>query len=222
MPSAIQCVVFDLDDTLYLERDYVRSGFQAVGDFVEGRFGLSGFSAIAWEEFESGRRGDIFDRGLERLGGPPESPSIERLVEVYRNHFPSISLQPDARECLEGLRGQVALGLITDGPLASQKAKAKALGVDRWIENRIFTDELGPECGKPSPQAFQKVELLTGIQGGTCVYIADNPLKDFAGPKVLGWRTIRIKRPGGLYLEQQSGQDVDAEVNSLSVEMILG
>ena len=222
MPSPIQCVVFDLDDTLYLERDYVHSGFQAVGQFVEERWGMSGFFAIALEEFESGRRGDIFNRGLERLGESPEDYSIEELVEVYRNHRPSIALQPDARECLEGLRGQVALGLITDGPLASQRAKAKALGVDRWIEHRIFTEELGPEGGKPSPQAFREVERLTGIQGGACVYIADNPIKDFVGPKGLGWRTIRVKRPGGLYLEEQSGHDVDAEVSSLSVEMMLG
>ena len=31
MNRLVDVVVFDLDDTLYLERDYVRSGFRAVG-----------------------------------------------------------------------------------------------------------------------------------------------------------------------------------------------
>ena len=38
------CVVFDVDDTLYLERDYVRSGFRAVGVWASRWLGLSGFA----------------------------------------------------------------------------------------------------------------------------------------------------------------------------------
>ena len=35
-------IVFDLDDTLYLERDFVRSGFAAVDRWVSDRFAISG------------------------------------------------------------------------------------------------------------------------------------------------------------------------------------
>ena len=42
--SEIDVLVLDIDDTLYLERDYVRSGFKCVGEWVNDRLGLSEFS----------------------------------------------------------------------------------------------------------------------------------------------------------------------------------
>ncbi|MEL7208731.1 MAG: hypothetical protein AAGK32_10970, partial [Actinomycetota bacterium] len=47
-------MVFDIDDTLYLERDYVRSGFNAVGEHVESQFGTAGVGRRAWELFIEG------------------------------------------------------------------------------------------------------------------------------------------------------------------------
>ena len=44
-----QGIVFDLDDTLYPERDYVLSGFKAVASWAEARLGvpsLGGFSGL--------------------------------------------------------------------------------------------------------------------------------------------------------------------------------
>jgi putative hydrolase of the HAD superfamily len=37
------------------------------------------------------------------------------------------------------------------------------------------------------------------IPSGNIWYIADNPSKDFFAPRKLGWRTVRIRREGGLY-----------------------
>lgn len=36
-------VIFDLDDTLFLERDFVRSGFAAVGRWMARTIGISNF-----------------------------------------------------------------------------------------------------------------------------------------------------------------------------------
>ena len=30
------------------------------------------------------------------------------------------------------------------------------------------------------------------------LYVADNPVKDFAAPRQLGWVTVRVRRPCGL------------------------
>ena len=35
-------------------------------------------------------------------------------------------------------------------------------------------------------------------------FLADNPAKDFQAPDALGWRTLRIRRPGGLHFQQES------------------
>src|SRR6266436_3783313 len=101
------CVVFDLDDTLYLERDYVRSGFAAVGEWVRTQFGLTSFAERAWNLFQEGFRRNIFDLALEEISLPASSETIKKMVRVYRSHVPDIRLAEDAVCCLEALRGRV-------------------------------------------------------------------------------------------------------------------
>jgi len=209
-------VVFDIDDTLYLERDYVRSGFNALDGWVESELGLAGFGAAAWAEFELGRRGDIFDRVLVAHGVDVRPSLMTALVERYRRHSPSIGLLPDARACLEGLAGKVMMAGVTDGAPMSQRAKAKVLGLEEWLKPIIFTGELGSGRSKPSPAAFELIEEACGCKGGECVYVADNPDKDFTGPRVLGWVTMRVRRRGGLHFEKASGRDVDVEAADLN------
>ena len=211
----LRCIVFDVDDTLYLERDYVRSGFAAVGAEARSRWGVDDFAERAWLLFESGARGDIFDRVLVESGISPSPEAITALVARYREHPPAIRLLDDARACLERLHGRLALACLTDGPLSCQRAKVVALGLERWLSPVILTAELGTGLGKPHPEGFRRIEAVTGESGATCAYVADNPLKDFAGPRLLGWRTVRIRRPGGLHAELASADDVDEEIESL-------
>jgi FMN phosphatase YigB (HAD superfamily) len=48
------------------------------------------------------------------------------------------------------------------------------------------------------------------IPGRDAVYIADNPLKDFSGPKQLGMKTIRFRHPLGLYSHMEPASFEDA------------
>ncbi len=209
-----RCVVFDVDDTLYLERDYVRSGFRAVSDRVRDLLGHEDFFVRAWAGFERGERGSVFDRVLAGYGVAPDG-IVAELVGVYREHRPEITLLPDARACLERLRGRYRLAGVTGGPAKSQRAKVEALGLARWLDPVVLTAELGVGFAKPSPRAFAVVEETTGAAGAACVYVADNPATDFAGPAALGWRTIRVRRPGGLHAGVD-GSGVDAEIPDLS------
>lgn len=216
MKSESACAVFDIDDTLYLERDYVRSGLQAVARWVEHNLGVNDFFEDAWGAFERGVRGRIFDLVLGGRGIQASAEVIDTLVEVYRTHRPAIELLADARACLEVMGTRFDLAIVTDGPLESQRAKVQALGTDRWVGTTVFTAELGEGFTKPHARAFQLVEAANGWKGERCTYVADNPAKDFAGPKSLGWRTVRVRRPGALHLHRPSGPDVDLELPDLS------
>jgi putative hydrolase of the HAD superfamily len=214
----VRCVVFDVDDTLYLERDYVRSGFRALETWALRRLGVGGLAPVAWEIFESGGRGDVFDRALTRLGVEPEPALVGEAVQAYRTHRPTIRLLEDARDCLDRLLGHVVLAAITDGPEASQCAKVEALDLGRWCSRVVLTETLG--CPKPHPRAFETLEAATGLRGDACVYVGDNPRKDFAGPKQCGWRTIRIRRVGGLHAGVEAAHcgtiAADHEIRSLA------
>jgi putative hydrolase of the HAD superfamily len=214
--SDIQCVVFDIDDTLYLERDYVRSGFNHVGDWARLHLGLFDFAPLAWELFERGGRSTIFDDILVDAGIEPTAELIKRMVGVYRAHDPAIELLPDALQCLETLWGRTRLVAVSDGPAESQRAKARALNLDRWMDSMIFTAELGQNLGKPHPRSFELVEERTGCSGSACVYVADNPQKDFLGPAALMWTTVRVRRAFGIHAAIDSGPEVIAEITDLS------
>ena len=205
MDKSPACVVFDLDDTLYLERYYVQSGFRHVSSVIEKRFGLSNFDKAAWKLFVSGARGNIFDRSLTCMGIRPDAQLIAELVRIYRNHQPDISLADDAVSCLELLKPNCKLALITDGPVESQQNKIHALGLDRWIPIRVATGAWSAQYSKPHPQAFITVQRETNSAPGQCIYVADNPAKDFVAPRNLGWETVRIRRDEGLHAAVDSG-----------------
>lgn len=199
LPRGVRCVVFDLDDTLYLERDYVRSGFAAVGHHLKETQRLEAFASRAWEKFCSGLRSRIFDVVLAEMGQHPTPALVNELVSIYRNHRPAIVLEPDALAALDALRDRFQLAVITDGPAESQRAKVEALGLTRWMRQIIITAEHGPDFAKPNPAAFRLIEDRFHLDGAECVYVGDNPDKDFQAPSSLGWTTIRVLRPLGLY-----------------------
>ena len=65
----MKAVIFDLDDTLILERDFVFSGYRAVAKYLEAGRGLSAerIYGILKEEFESSAQ-NVFNRMYDWLG----------------------------------------------------------------------------------------------------------------------------------------------------------
>jgi putative hydrolase of the HAD superfamily len=191
--------VFDLDDTLYLERDYVESGLAVVGRWSAARLGTVDLGPEMIARFKAGARGRIFNEALlsAGLGEPPHL--IARMVQVYRQHRPLISLPADVTRFLARRPVGMASAVITDGYLDAQKRKIRALGLhDLGIELAVCTDRWGRDCWKPSPRAFELAEAFFGLSGPALTYVADNPNKDFHAPAALGWHTVCIARPGRL------------------------
>lgn len=213
------CIAFDLDDTLYLERDYVRSGFRAVGEWAATMLDVRHFTEKAWRLFEQGVRDSVFQVVLQNLGREPEPDIISKMVEIYRNHQPEISLLPDATECLRCLRGQAIVSIITDGPLASQRAKCRKLQLEEFCKLIVCTDQWGTQFYKPHPRSFEFVQAQMGPGDFEFVYVGDNPSKDFSGPLSLGWDTVRVRRPLGLHFEKEAAPDAlpRVEISDLSI-----
>ena len=63
----LQLLAFDLDDTLFPEREFVKSGFGAVAQHLSNFYKVDGptFFHTAWHLFENGSRGTIFNQALE-------------------------------------------------------------------------------------------------------------------------------------------------------------
>jgi putative hydrolase of the HAD superfamily len=217
--EASSVVVLDLDDTLYLERDYVASGFAAVGAWAGAHLGLPNFAERAHRLFDQGRRGDVFDRALSEAGVEPTPELIARLVALYRAHRPAIRLLPDAEAFLDRPRRGRAVALLTDGPLAAQRNKIAALGLRRRaVRPLICTDVWGRACWKPSRLGFERIQARFALPAHRFLYVADNPAKDFLAPRAMGWRTVQIVRAGAVHGAQavDAAHAADETVTSLT------
>ena len=217
--KGVRVVAFDLDDTLYPERDYAFGGFEAVAKWMTQRMPCPFDPARRMRElFDTEHRPRVFDQLLGELGVEPGQPWVEQMIECYQNHRPRIALYPDAEEALARWSGRFRLALISDGPLSVQQSKIRALGLESRLERIILTDAWGPEYWKPHPRAFRVIEAAWGVKGNTCMYIADNPGKDFWGPRQLGWQTVQVVRPGAVHADEipPPGGQAEREVSSLS------
>ena len=176
LPSSNKVFVFDLDDTLYSERDFEKSGIE----FVYKKFNIK---HIKLESILNKRKNwiDLI------INGSNNQITLQMVLDIYRNHFPTIPLYKDAKVFLEKLLSQGSeMSLITDGRSITQRNKLKALGIDSYFKNIIISEEINSE--KPSEYNFRMV--MNNKDSENYIYIADNPNKDFVTPNKLGWTTI--------------------------------
>jgi putative hydrolase of the HAD superfamily len=221
--AEVVVIVFDLDDTLYPEIQFVKSGFRAVSEYVAAS-GLAGTDVYGglWETFCRGVRGTVFNEALATAGISCDEARIRKIVDVYRFHAPDIALYPDAERVLKQLCGSKKLGLLSDGYLRCQQNKVAALGIAPCFDVLVFTDALGSEYWKPHPAGYERIMRALGVSGNRCLYVGDNLHKDFLGARALGWKTVRIARPDGVYAGSPPGRpDAEADwVISSLVELV--
>jgi len=189
-------LVFDLDDTLYPERQFALSGFAAAGSWAEAELGITGLAADMTRLLDGGHLGELFRIALaERL--PEHRPEhLAGLLEAYRNHEPALALFDDASWALGHFAAQAKLGLITDGTHHVQAKKVAALGIAPRFLEIVYTHALGGRAfSKPHPRSYEMIEQALAAEGSRLVYIGDNPAKDFIVPNARGWTSIMVERP---------------------------
>ena len=198
----ITTVVFDLDDTLYDEIDYCKSGFAVVSEFLadlsESQSAECIFAAL-WDQFTAGNRSKIFNSALDALKIDYNEERIQELVGVYRNHIPKITLPTDSRDVLSELKAKYTLALLTDGFLPAQQLKVQSLGIENFFQIIVYTEQLGRECWKPSPAGFEKIIQSLNEIPARMVYVGDNEKKDFIAPNMLEFSTVQLIRPACLH-----------------------
>jgi FMN phosphatase YigB (HAD superfamily)/biotin carboxylase len=182
LEKGILAVIFDLDDTLYPEMEYVRSGFRAVAACIPQ---VIDAEQKLWSAFEQGL--PAIDTVLNSEGLRSEDLRCNCL-QAYRKNDPTIELYPEARALLEWLKLQsVKIGVLTDGRPEGQWAKVKALALEEAADQIIVTDELGGvQFRKPCDIAFRVMQGRLQIPYEQMLYVGDNPEKDFKAEKHLG------------------------------------
>ena len=188
-------VIFDLDDTLYPERDFAVSAFGAAGAWAQTELGVEGLADDMVRLLDDGHLGRLFTLVLERRGIDPAHGA--GLIEAYRRHEPlQLRLYADAEAAMTHFSTEGPIGLITDGTPVVQRAKVKALGIAKRFRHIVYTHDLGGrEFAKPHAGSFEAMQSALGEAGDRFVYVGDNPSKDFVSPNRMGWTTVQVVRP---------------------------
>lgn len=184
-------LIFDLDDTLYKEMDFLQSGYRAIAkklakDTDEEQH-IYELLLTAYRSNEN-----PFEKLIKGYG----NATLDELLAIYRFHTPNLPIDIKIVETLKSFKGKgYLLGIITDGRGVTQRNKIKALGIEPYFEesNIVISEEFGSE--KPSERNYRYFERLHP-EVRDFVYVADNPKKDFVTPNALGWFTIGVRDDG--------------------------
>lgn len=196
LPSS-KIYVFDLDDTLYSERDFEKSGIEFVYENLS-------INHISLETILNNRENWI----EQIIDGSNNQITLQMVLDTYRNHFPTIQLYKDAKVFLEKLLSEgTEMSLITDGRSITQRNKLRALGIETFFKDIVISEEVNSE--KPSEYNFRMV--MDNKIAENYIYIADNPKKDFITPNKLGWTSICLL---------DRGQNVHKQNFNLSKEFL--
>lgn len=198
-------VVFDLEDTLYHEIDFLKSGYHAVADYLTKSVGIHDLYAEMIEAYQAGEK-DVFQKILDNYNLPIDK---SELLDVYRYHLPQIHLDEKAKYVLGRLKGECHLALITDGRPRTKRNIINALGLSEFFEwlDIYISDEVGHL--KTAPYSFEKI--METYPDCEYIYVGDNPAKDFLVPNRLGWMTVCLL---------DNGQNIHPQDFTLSVEFL--
>ena len=195
----IQGIIFDLDDTLYSEKNYVRSGYAAVARYLRDER----YAERLWALFEQGR--PAISELLKELR---KEDALDDTLAVYRSHQPSLRLYDGVADMLREFRERgIKTGIITDGRPAGQRNKIAALGLQGLVDDIIVTDELGgSQFRKPCDVAFRILQIKWQMEPGAMLYVGDNPEKDALPPRQLGMKFLYFQNHDGLYSKRPSSE----------------
>ncbi|MEP3439254.1 MAG: HAD family hydrolase [Hoeflea sp.] len=195
-------VLFDLDDTLYPEAAYVRSGHRVIAQRIAARTGNTAdsvYSTLRYDYCKFGRAG-LFDRMIEAYGLPADI--VRELVKSYRLHKPELTLDPEVRRLLATLRSDYRIAIVTDGDVNMQKAKVEALGLSGLVDLVVYCWE--QEARKPEPGAFIDAVHQLGGHAEGAIIIGDDPTHDVEAAVRMGAGCVRIR--ANRFAEIESGR----------------
>ena len=185
-------LIFDLDDTLYPEIEYVKSGFKAVSVYLSKAHNIN--SNLIYDDMmlhlTNEGRGLIFNNVLKKINCFSAS-EVKKCISVYRNHNPRIKIFKEANRCLNRFNDYKKY-IITDGNVIVQRKKINSLNIKQRFIKTIPTYQYGRKYSKPSTLCFKKIIKWENCKFSSLIYVGDNPNKDFINIKKEGINTIRV------------------------------
>jgi len=195
----LRAVGFDLDGTLFDDRQYVRAGLERAAKELESVAGVDLSEEFREAYFDRGIREGTFDVVLEEHDVPQRF--VPTLVEAYHDNDADLTPYPGADRILDDLAESYALGLVTGGHNGTDKLDR--LGLSEYFDAVVVTSDA--EYSKHEPDPYLRVLRSLDVSPEETVYVGDRPELDFRQPNRLGMYTVRVQT--GQYAAQDTTDD---------------
>lgn len=165
-----QLYIFDFDNTLYAERDYLFAAYQQ----IEIALNTKGVADFLKSEFDAHGREKLFNKLIKSFS--LSESEIEECLYVLRTVQLSSPLLyiPGTVALINTLRAQnKMLALLTNGNVAQQKNKLQQLEIDLYqlFDEVIFANEIAP---KPSAESVFYILKKTNVSASAAILIGDS------------------------------------------------
>ena len=188
--------IFDLDDTLFYEINYLKSAYKHIAKHIAAHTGTDYYEEML-ARFYKGE--NVFQWITDNCAGI-KFVNKEWLLKEYRGHIPEITLNEAVKNLLMQLKKlDIPCGIITDGRGITQRNKLQALGIAHLFNDVIISEEFGSE--KPDERNYRYFE--SKYPDYNFYFFGDNTSKDFLVPVKLGWQSFCIKN-NGAHIHQQT------------------
>lgn len=194
MPERVECVIFDIDSTLYTNERYAHEQVDAqIRRFATLR-GVSDDEARSLVAEHRGRHeretGEKLSLGNALVSfGVPIAESV-RWREELLEPADYLSEDPLLAETLERLARRFSLVAVTNNPVIPARKTLDALGVARFFPTLVGLDTTG--VSKPHELPFLTASRAAAVAVDRCLSVGDRFDIDIALPLKMGMGGILV------------------------------
>ena len=192
--SEIRLVIFDLDNTLYAEKDYFRLVFEV---FEEAAGLPTGKLLAAYESVNRCESKDILGDCLSASHGNTERHK-DQLFDIYKSVRGELPLPEQSRALLTRCADQhIHLALLSNGIPVVQRNKVALLKVKPFFDRCFFARENPTGLEKPSTGAFAEVLDYFQLDARQAMMVGDDLVNDVFGARLAGLNTFHLDMSDG-------------------------
>lgn len=195
-------MIFDLDDTLYDYESLEGEARNVVQEYVtsEWKINKKEFEEAFWRgreavkkqlpETASGHNRLLYyQKTLEELNYMPISDAL-KLEELYWGWLlEHMQLNESVEKLLNYLKEQGwKIGICTDLTAQIQLRKLKKLGLEKWVDCIVTSEEVGKE--KPGIEMFELIRKKMNLEKNEVLYVGDSYKRDIEGASKAGLQAI--------------------------------
>lgn len=193
----MRAVIFDLDDTLYDLDAHRRRHLARAWQPWLTQLSHSAQQAVLDDAVQE----RIFFRDMPdflwRHGVATPSEIDQLCADSRHTWFGDLQLDDGVTALLDNLKQRFRLGLLTNGPSWTQRAKIAQFALERWFDVMVVSEEFGVE--KPDVAIFRHILTQLDVPATQAVMVGDNPEADIRGAHAAGMRAVWVRHPRQVY-----------------------